>query len=162
MGDYWSKGVVSILHENISSDLLFSTDDGTSGEAGEEGAKVSVPKASVLGGTYHILQTIKLSSDTVGSQIYYTTDGSAPSKTNGMIYKGNIIISSATTLKAVAIKEGMYDSDIMTEQYIISLNESGEDSGNYTLSQGKKASIYLCVCPKWCIQKGKSNSKIKE
>ena len=43
--------------------------------------------------------------------IYYTTDGTDPSKSND-VYTGPFLITANTTIKAIGIKEGLDDSDI--------------------------------------------------
>lgn len=48
--------------------------------------------------------------------IYYTIDGSTPTK-DSIEYKGSIFIDHDLTLKAIAIKEGMIDSDIIELEY---------------------------------------------
>lgn len=50
--------------------------------------------------------TIVLSTVPGGTEIYYTLDGSTPSKTNGFLYTSPVTISNNTTLKAVAYKDG--------------------------------------------------------
>jgi AraC-like DNA-binding protein len=52
--------------------------------------------------------------------IRYTTDGSTPTETNGMLYSGPVSISSTTTLKAIAYETGFTDSIILSAIYTIS------------------------------------------
>ena len=56
--------------------------------------------------------TVVIASATPGSTIRYTTDGSTPTQTNGMVYTGPISITAATTLKAIAYQTGFTDSPI--------------------------------------------------
>ena len=58
-------------------------------------------------GRYPDAQTVTISCDTPGAHIYYTTDGSTPSASNGTLYTGSIPVSETTTLKAVAIYGGV-------------------------------------------------------
>ncbi|HZP60714.1 MAG TPA: TIM-barrel domain-containing protein, partial [Opitutaceae bacterium] len=51
--------------------------------------------------------------------IRYTTNGSTPSETNGTVYSGPVIISSSTTLEAIAYESGMTDSAVTTANYTI-------------------------------------------
>jgi len=81
--------------------------------------KTASPVAVPPAGTYSGNQLVTLSSATEGAAIYYTTDGSTPT-VNSTLYSGTIDVSSAATnLRAVAVKEGMNNSDIMTAIYNI-------------------------------------------
>lgn len=81
--------------------------------------KCATPVASVPGGTYASAQSVTLSSSDGGS-IYYTTDGTTPSKTNGTKYTSAIAVSSRTMLRAVNTATGKLDSEIISMEYIIS------------------------------------------
>lgn len=90
---------------------------------------VEVPTASVASGTYTKNQSVALSSATEGATIYYTTDGTEPDKTNGEIYTVPIAVTGTagesvdTTIKAIAVKDRMQDSEVQTFTYIIELPE---------------------------------------
>lgn len=90
---------------------------------------VEAPTASVASGTYTKNQSVILSSATEGATIYYTTDGTEPDKTNGEIYTVPIAVtgtageSVATTIKAIAVKDRMQDSEVQTFTYTIELPE---------------------------------------
>jgi hypothetical protein len=62
---------------------------------------------------------VAISTTTVGASIRYTTDGSIPSSTVGTPYTGPVSVSSNLTLKAVAYKTGMTDSQLATAAYTI-------------------------------------------
>lgn len=64
---------------------------------------VAAPTADVPAGIYATAQTVTLSSD---ATVYYTTDGSDASRTNGTRYTGPVTVSSSQTLKAVAFRDG--------------------------------------------------------
>lgn len=83
-----------------------------------EGAPAA-PVFSCGSGIYFTRQSVKISCETEGAVIYYTTDGSEPSATNGILYTGEAItISTTTTLKAVAVKGGVY-SAVTSARYTI-------------------------------------------
>ena len=64
--------------------------------------------------------TAKANGSTVyGCDIYYTTNGTTPSRSNGTKYSSGITINSACTLKAIAYKTGYEDSDVLTATYTI-------------------------------------------
>lgn len=67
---------------------------------------VSAPVFSPNGGLINAATQVTIHSDTEGAAIYYTTDGTTPSTSNGMLYDGPITVSATTTIKAIAIKGG--------------------------------------------------------
>ena len=62
---------------------------------------------------------ISLSTTTPGATIYYTLDGSTPSESNGRLYKKPVTVNQSLTLKAVAVANGYYNSDVSTYEYEI-------------------------------------------
>jgi len=68
---------------------------------------VSAPTAAPAGGVYTTAQTVTLASSTPDATIYYTTDGSAPSKANGTKYTVPFAVDQSLTVKALATKNGV-------------------------------------------------------
>jgi hypothetical protein len=60
-----------------------------------------------------------MTTTTAGASIRFTTDGSAPSPTEGTLFTTPITISATTTVRAIAFLGGMTDSPITTERYVI-------------------------------------------
>ncbi|MGN1317795.1 MAG: FN3 associated domain-containing protein [Lachnospirales bacterium] len=84
-----------------------------------EADRVSAPKANLISGTtYEESQKLTLSSDTIGANIYYTTDGTKPSKDNGTLYtspitlKGEINKNYTYNIKAIALQDDNDESRI--------------------------------------------------
>lgn len=67
---------------------------------------VEAPTIDVKGGVYKTAQTVSLATTTEGAAIYYTTDGTTPSRTNGSLYAGPVTVSSSQTLQAIAFRNG--------------------------------------------------------
>ena len=88
---------------------------------------VGAPISSVESGTYTENQKVALESSTAGATIYYTTNGVEPSRERGTRYTGPITVggmegrSVTTTLKAIAVKAGMQDSEVKTFTYTIEI-----------------------------------------
>jgi hypothetical protein len=61
---------------------------------------------------------VGITSATADAQIYYTTDGSAPTPNNGTLYSEPIAISRTTTLRAAAFKDGYVTSNVDTQTYL--------------------------------------------
>lgn len=78
---------------------------------------VETPEADLADGSVLVNSPISLTSATENAQIYYTLDGTLPSKTNGRLYKNPIILTKSLTLKAIAVCDGMYDSAISEYTY---------------------------------------------
>jgi uncharacterized repeat protein (TIGR02543 family) len=77
---------------------------------------VATPTATPPSGTYPGPQTVTLSSATTGAVVYYTLDGLNPA-TGGNRYINDLTVETGTTLKAIAKKDGMIDSGILTAVY---------------------------------------------
>jgi len=81
--------------------------------------KAATPTFSPDGGTYGSVQYVTIQCATPGTTIYYTTDGTTPSITNGRVYSVPVPVSQTLTLKAVAIRHGCQGSDVKSADYII-------------------------------------------
>ena len=75
------------------------------------------PVFSELSGYYSEPMSVTLTDADSGAQIYYTTDGSAPSRENGTLYTEPLTVADDTQLKAVAYAEGKYKSATVKAQY---------------------------------------------
>jgi hypothetical protein len=79
------------------------------------------PTATPAGGEVSSGATVTLATTTDGAEIWYTTNGSTPAK-NGAgstKYTTPIAITAATTIKAIAFKDGMNDSAELEAAYTI-------------------------------------------
>lgn len=70
---------------------------------------------------------VAVSCTTPGASIYYTTDGSEPSASNGIRlntypYEGGVIgvfnVYKSTTVKAIAVREDLLDSEVATKRLV--------------------------------------------
>ena len=126
---------------------------------------VGAPTANPVAGTYTENQSVTLTSSTVGATIYYTTDGSDPTITGGVTggttaeYTAPIAVtgtegqSITTTIKAIAVKNGMQDSSVETFTYTIQIPvakytvtvTNGSGTGQY--AQGETVTITAGAAP---------------
>ena len=60
--------------------------------------------------------SVSLSTDTDGATIYYTTNGSTPT-TASTAYSSSISLSATTTIKAIAVKSGYVDSEVVSKTF---------------------------------------------
>ena len=126
---------------------------------------VGAPTANPTAGTYSENQSVALTSSTEGVTIYYTTDGSEPTITGGVtggttakytapiVVTGTVGQSSTTTIKAIAVKNGMQDSSVETFTYTIQIPvakytvtvTNGSGTGQY--AQGETVTITAGAAP---------------
>lgn len=84
--------------------------------------RTATPSASAEGGEYSGSVKVKLACSEPDAAIYYTTDGSTPTK-DSTKYKKAITISDTTTLKFAAIAPDKSRSRIVSEKYVITHND---------------------------------------
>lgn len=89
-------------------------------------ATVETPAVLPAGGTIVSGTKVSLSAAS-GATIYYTIDGSTPSRTNGVVYDAPIVVNSAMTVNALAVKSGMRDSTILSTSYTIIVQKPALD-----------------------------------
>ncbi|RKP57243.1 carbohydrate-binding protein [Cohnella endophytica] len=124
--------------------------------SGSQPAKVATPTFSPAGGTYATAQNVTLATATAGATIKYTTDGSTPTASSAT-YTAPFLVASTTSVKAIALKTGMTDSDAASATYKISTGGGVMDfqirngtRGNYADNQiywavlGLNSSNQLC------------------
>ncbi len=115
----------------LANGILYMADGNSGGFSGPGGhlrawslgtlpPAVADPTFTPPAGTYSSAQSVTISTTTSGASIRYTTDGSVPSETAGTIYSGPVSIGSTATLKAIAYKSGMTDSNVVIGAYTIS------------------------------------------
>ncbi len=121
-----------------------------------EVAKVATPTITPADGTVFegTTQSVSISCGTSGASIYYTDDGTEPT-TSSTAYSSAFTIYGTKTIKAIAVKSGMTNSDVATatitntclneytaggEGSSIILNSSNDDQdytiGSHTTSWG--------------------------
>ena len=94
----------------------------------------AVPAFSPPGGQYSATQTVTLSDTTPGATIYYTLDGTSPT-TSSLLYSAAIVVSSTTTIKAIATANGYAASAVGAATYTIQPNLAATPNFNPTAGQ---------------------------
>ena len=161
------NGTVTLPEEvgNTDNINLNITIQVTVSAAGIVGAPIANPTA----GTYSENQSVALTSSTVGATIYYTTDGSEPTITGGatggttqqytapILVTGTVGQSITTTIKAIAVQNGMQDSSVETFIYTIKQDSQTPDvpgvtapsittqPGNATVKAGETATFTIAA-----------------
>ena len=110
-----NSGAWRITKEFSSEDDVIAWCDEKLNSAAKVAAPVAYPAAgAVASGT-----EVALMCATAGATIYYTLDGTTPT-TSSTEYTGAIELTAAKTIKAIAVKTGLVNSDVMTAAYTIS------------------------------------------
>jgi hypothetical protein len=79
---------------------------------------VAKPTATPEAGEVAYGDTVTLSTTPPDAAIYYTTDGNDPTS-NSTPYSGPISITEAVTIKAIAVKAGYTDSEVLDAAYTV-------------------------------------------
>lgn len=79
---------------------------------------VATPVFSVAAGAVDAGTEVVIACATEGASIHYTLDGSEPTAAC-TLYSAPVVINEACTLKAIAVKEGMADSNVAEAAYTI-------------------------------------------
>ncbi|MCQ2262641.1 MAG: chitobiase/beta-hexosaminidase C-terminal domain-containing protein, partial [Bacteroidales bacterium] len=79
---------------------------------------VATPTFNPESGTFTEAQNVSISCATSGATIHYTTDGTTPTASSA-VYSTPISVAETMTIKALAVKEGMINSEIAEATYTI-------------------------------------------
>ncbi len=96
---------------------------------------VATPTFNPTEGTFTEAQNVTISCATSGATIHYTTDGNTPTASS-TTYSSAIPVSETTTIKAIAVKSGMNNSDVASATYTI--NAQSGDSNVMTFIPSSK------------------------
>ena len=78
--------------------------------------QVATPTATPDGGNFETSASVTLACATAGASIYYTTDGSTPTA-ESTEYTAAITVNATTTIKAIAVKDGLADSAVVSKTF---------------------------------------------
>ncbi|MGA3006901.1 MAG: choice-of-anchor tandem repeat GloVer-containing protein [Opitutaceae bacterium] len=85
--------------------------------AGGYSSQAASPAFFPPAGNYPAAQSVTIVSATPGTTIRYTTDGSTPTTTTGILYAGPILVGANSTLKAIAFETGYTTSPVSSGVY---------------------------------------------
>ena len=89
-------------------------------EVTPEPEQVATPTFDPEEGTYTEAQNVTIACETEDATIHYTTDGTEPTA-ESPVYDEAIAVGETMTIKAIAMKEGMTDSEIASATYTINI-----------------------------------------
>ena len=112
-------GMISCSSEADNNAALIGILNSSKGNSGTPVKEtVATPAFSVASGAVNSGTEVTITCGTEGAKIYYTTDGTEPTA-ESTEYKAAISVTSAVTLKAIAVKDGMNDSAVASASYTI-------------------------------------------
>lgn len=101
-----------------------STNPGALVGYGLFGGKATIPTFSPPGGTYATAQTVTISDTTPNPTFFYTTNGTTPT-TASTQYTGPVSVAASETLQAIAVANGIDNSDVGSATYTIGSGGGG-------------------------------------
>lgn len=90
---------------------------------------VKTPVISPAGGSYTGSVSVAITCASPGAEIYYTTDGSTPGR-GSTRYTGAFTVTTPATVKAIAVKDGLTDSAVVTASYTKKSSGGSGSGGN--------------------------------
>ncbi len=106
-----------------------------------DAATVNPVAATPARGVHAAPVNVTLASSTAGASIRYTLDGSLPSATNGTLYSAPILLSTTTTVRAVALAAGLSPSSISTDTYVFPETVGAQGTGIPGFPNGRTVSV---------------------
>ena len=132
---YFVNGSTQLNAENLNpiiAKLNEVIDQVNSGVSPTPTQTVETPTISISG------TTATIGCATAGATIYYTTNGNTPT-TSSTQYSSPITLSGACTIKAIAVKSGMTNSEVASQSYAPASGiviSTAVDAGQGTISGG--------------------------
>jgi hypothetical protein len=84
--------------------------------------QAATPTFSPAGAAYQAAQTVTLNCETSGATVYYTLDGSLPTTSSPSVAPGGTVsVGQSLTLRAMATKSGLADSNVRSDSYTFTL-----------------------------------------
>ena len=118
--------------------------------------KILMPTASASKVEFLDNETLSLKNNAIGSQLYYTTDGTAPTEAS-LLYTDPIVIDKELTVKAVAINQNGEKSDVLEVEAVrLTFMEGTATPGKNKGLKGKLVAGKFDSCKKVEQAKGKT------
>ena len=109
-------------------------------------APAATPTFSPEAGTYTWAQNVTISTTTEGATIYYTTDGSNPTSSSS-VYSEPIAVNETKTIKAIAAKDGMANSDVAEATYTMNIPAINAENVNLAYDATAGSIAYTMTNP---------------
>ncbi|MDO9554448.1 chitobiase/beta-hexosaminidase C-terminal domain-containing protein [Rhodonellum sp.] len=100
----------------VIDNIAWNSSDGTQVE------KAGFPAFSPEAGEFTTAQMVSIASSTADASIYYTLDGAVPNESS-TLYTAPIEINTSLTIKAIAMKVDLENSDVAEASFVINIPE---------------------------------------
>lgn len=114
---------------------------------------VAPPTFSPAAGTYTTAEAVTISDITPGATIYYTTDGTTPT-TSSDVYSAPFSVGRNETIRAMAVKSSIIDSDVATAVYDINSGSEKPETCSTGVLPAGNADTDLEVNGNTCVVDG--------
>lgn len=111
-----TKTVQSLTLPNNPKVVVLAVDVTPAGGGQQQTA--ATPSFSLSPGTYNGAQSVSIADSTAGAAIYYTTNGSPPGVHSNR-YSSSLVLTTPTTIKAIAVANGYNNSAVASATYTI-------------------------------------------
>lgn len=120
-----------------SGQLVFLTEPspGRSNGGPQFDGLVADTKFSVDRGTFEAPFFLEITSETPGTAIRYTLDGTVPEETSGVLYTGPIPITGTTVVRAIAFRSGYRSTNVDTQTYLFPADVIGQPEMRAAITQ---------------------------
>ncbi|MDE5762984.1 MAG: chitobiase/beta-hexosaminidase C-terminal domain-containing protein [Bacteroidales bacterium] len=134
----WSVGVRGVEMSAVET-ATYTVDDNP---VVEKKDTLPMPKFNPVGGEVEKGTSVVLSCDTANAKIYYSIDADTVT-VNSLEYTAAIVIDTAKTIRAIAVKEGLVNSKVAVAVYTI----KSEGGNNDTTANESKELTGVSVYP---------------
>jgi hypothetical protein len=114
----WTTSALAAGAHYVLASYEGNTTYASSGDGFNEVITPAAPVVSPAGGTYESQQIVTMVSPSKTGVVYYTLDGSAPSRFS-TAYSKPIVVNYSTTVKALSVAGNIADSTATTQTYKI-------------------------------------------
>jgi len=118
-GTLYSGPITIAASQTIKAIAYFSSWTNSAVASADYIMKCGTPSISLASGTYNNTQTMTLGTSTADASIYFTTDGSTPSSSNGTLYSSPVSIITSQSIKVIVVKPGFVDSVVSSAEYVL-------------------------------------------
>lgn len=147
-GFYGANGEFPAYNSEVKVTVTYTAEDGVYDPARSDGAKFSetftvsirdlskldAPVIAPNGGTFRNSCKVSITAQD-GASIFYTTDGTDPTADSSR-YTAPFTITNNAVVKAIAVKDGCYNSEIATAEFTKRSSSGGSSGGSSSGSSG--------------------------
>ncbi len=136
----WGEHGYDLKYQNFTLETITSNQYTYDAGTVEEVKTVETPVITPNGGEFTGSATFEITCTTDDATIYYTTDGTDPA-TKGEAYTGKVTLTESATVKAIAMKEGWNNSELVEATFTIIPESTGGETVKVTKYRFKNVHV---------------------